>query len=166
MSTLASVVLRDIAANKPAAGIAGRIFYETDTGKIWRDNSASWDDVTPTGGAVGGGASVSLTAQTASVATTNILTPAANGLFEVSVVQFVASAGTAGTLSTTIGWTDEQGAHSKVIATDLDLTNASDQESGSLIIRAKTTAAITYTATVTGATGAPTFDLFIKVRAL
>jgi len=52
LSTLASVVIRDITANRPAAAIAGRIFYATDTGKIWRDNGTSWDDVTPTGGTV------------------------------------------------------------------------------------------------------------------
>src|SRR5215831_19468914 len=45
MSTLASVVIRDITANRPAAGVAGRLFFATDTSKTWRDNGTSWDDV-------------------------------------------------------------------------------------------------------------------------
>jgi hypothetical protein len=50
MATLASVILRDIAANRPAAGIAGRLFYDTTNSKMQRDNGSSWDDVAETGG--------------------------------------------------------------------------------------------------------------------
>lgn len=50
MSTLASVVGKGVFASRPAAGIAGAIYYSTDTGKIYRDNGATWDDVTPAGG--------------------------------------------------------------------------------------------------------------------
>lgn len=32
----------DILANRPAAGTAGRIFYATDVGKIYRDNGTIW----------------------------------------------------------------------------------------------------------------------------
>jgi hypothetical protein len=45
MSTLASVVLRDITANRPAASIAGRLFFDTTLVKMQRDNGSSWDDV-------------------------------------------------------------------------------------------------------------------------
>lgn len=45
MSTLASVILRDVAANRPAAGIAGRLFVATDTWEISRDNGATWDSI-------------------------------------------------------------------------------------------------------------------------
>lgn len=139
------------------------IWYETDTNNVYFYTTA-WQG--PFKSATSGITSVSLTGQTASIATTTIVTPSADGLFEVAVLHLVSVAGTAGTVQTVIGWTDEQGAHSRVIATNLDLTNASDQESGSAIVRAKTTAPITYTVTVTGATGAPQFDLFINVRAL
>lgn len=67
MATLASVILRDIAANRPAAGTAGRLFYDTTNSKMQRDNGSSWDDVaeatglsnpmTTTGDIVVGGAS-------------------------------------------------------------------------------------------------------------
>lgn len=46
MSTLATVVIRDVIANRPAAGIAGRLFYASDTLRQYRDNGTSWDDVT------------------------------------------------------------------------------------------------------------------------
>ncbi|AIY89878.1 hypothetical protein [Geoglobus acetivorans] len=38
-------VIQDVEANLPAAGVAGRLFIATDTGKIYRDNGTSWDSV-------------------------------------------------------------------------------------------------------------------------
>lgn len=72
MSTLASVILRDVFANRPSAGIAGRLFYATDTSQLYRDNGASWDTysgaggggsgtVTSVSGATSGGFAVSVT---------------------------------------------------------------------------------------------------------
>lgn len=49
MTTVANIVLRDIAANRPAAGIAGRLFYDTTNNKMQRDNGSTWDDVEPAG---------------------------------------------------------------------------------------------------------------------
>lgn len=43
MSTLASVILYDLVANRPAAGIAGRLFFASDTGAQYRDNGTTWD---------------------------------------------------------------------------------------------------------------------------
>jgi len=45
VTTLAAVIGRDIAANRPAAGTAGRLFYDTTNSKMQRDNGSSWDDV-------------------------------------------------------------------------------------------------------------------------
>lgn len=45
MSTLASVIVSDVIANRPAAGISGRLFVSTDEGKLYRDNGSSWDNV-------------------------------------------------------------------------------------------------------------------------
>jgi hypothetical protein len=52
MSTLASVILRDVIANIPAAGIAGRLFCASDTAVLYRDNGVSWDVVAIGGGSV------------------------------------------------------------------------------------------------------------------
>lgn len=41
------IVISGLAVNKPAASIAGRVYIETDGSKtIWRDNGASWDEIT------------------------------------------------------------------------------------------------------------------------
>lgn len=44
MSTLLSdVIVRGIIGSRPAGGIAGRLFYSTDTFHWYRDNGSSWD---------------------------------------------------------------------------------------------------------------------------
>jgi len=43
MSRLQDVILRDVFASRPAASIAGRLFYATDTLHWYRDNGTSWD---------------------------------------------------------------------------------------------------------------------------
>lgn len=47
MSTLASVIEYDLFSNRPAAGIAGRLFFASDTKNQYRDNGSTWDDITP-----------------------------------------------------------------------------------------------------------------------
>jgi len=47
MTTLAQVILRDIATNRPAAATAGRLFYDTTAGKWQRDTGADWEDCEP-----------------------------------------------------------------------------------------------------------------------
>jgi len=42
MSTVAQMVLYDIFANRPAFGIAGRLFFATDTGVWYRDSGSAW----------------------------------------------------------------------------------------------------------------------------
>lgn len=54
MSALADVVLRDTLVNRPAAGIAGRLFYDTTNSQLQRDNGSSWDSVEGATGAGGG----------------------------------------------------------------------------------------------------------------
>lgn len=49
MTTLAAVIGRDIAANRPAASIAGRLYYDTTNSILQRDNGSSWDTLTLTG---------------------------------------------------------------------------------------------------------------------
>lgn len=39
------LVLRDITANRPAAGKPGRLFFDSTLNKMQRDNGATWDDV-------------------------------------------------------------------------------------------------------------------------
>lgn len=44
MAKLDDVIQRDTFANRPAAGVAGRLFYATDTKRTYRDNGAAWDE--------------------------------------------------------------------------------------------------------------------------
>lgn len=51
---LASLILIGADTSKPAAGVTGRLYFATDTTKIYRDNGATWDDATPTSLAASG----------------------------------------------------------------------------------------------------------------
>jgi len=59
------MMLYDTAANRPAAGVAARLFYASDTHALSRDNGASWVTLVPASAVVG--ARVSL-ASAASIA--------------------------------------------------------------------------------------------------
>lgn len=49
MPFLSSEIMRDVIANRPAAGSAGRIFFSTDEGKTYRDSGTSWEDCSDRG---------------------------------------------------------------------------------------------------------------------
>lgn len=49
MSTLSSVILEGLAGAIPAASIAGRLYFTTDTLHVFRDSGTAWVDVTPGG---------------------------------------------------------------------------------------------------------------------
>jgi hypothetical protein len=50
MTTLSSVNLEGLASAMPAFGIAGRMYYTTDTLQQFRDTGTAWSNVTPAGG--------------------------------------------------------------------------------------------------------------------
>lgn len=45
MALLSAIILRDTLANRPSAGTAGRLFYDTTNSILYRDNGSSWDSV-------------------------------------------------------------------------------------------------------------------------
>ena len=47
MTTLAAVILNGTYAAMPAAAIDGRIYFATDTFRVYQDNGTIWTDVTP-----------------------------------------------------------------------------------------------------------------------
>jgi hypothetical protein len=51
LSTLSSVILQGIASALPSFGIAGRLYFTTDTLQIFHDTGTAWSNVTPAGGA-------------------------------------------------------------------------------------------------------------------
>lgn len=48
MTKLSDVILRDIAGNRPTAGVEGRLFYDTTNEELQRDNGSSWETCEPT----------------------------------------------------------------------------------------------------------------------
>lgn len=110
-------------------------------------------------------ATVSLTAQDAAIGATTIYTPAAAGTFRVNVYQICHTAGAAGTLATTIGWTDPVTAKTIKPAADIVLDSTANGATGIAFI-VTTASAITYTTTITGGSGSPKYNLYIVVEAL
>ncbi|KKL83635.1 hypothetical protein LCGC14_1972760 [marine sediment metagenome] len=106
---------------------------------------------------------ISLTGQLASIGATTLYTPAAAGLYRVSVYMVCSSAGSGGTLDATIGWTDAVQAQSSSPASQVDLTGEGNASQGTVFI-SSTAAAITYATTVAGEGGAPEYDLHITVE--
>lgn len=47
------LILRDETGNRPAAGVPGRLFYDTTLEKWQRDTGADWEDCEPDAGGVG-----------------------------------------------------------------------------------------------------------------
>lgn len=105
-------------------------------------------------------AAVALTGQTASIGSTTLYTPAVAGLYRVSVYHFCSVAGSAGTLDTTIGWTDDVGATSANPAGQISLTTAGNWASGMAFIRSAS-GSITYSTTVAGAAGNPQYGAYL-----
>jgi hypothetical protein len=50
MATLASVILRGTFAARPAAGTAGRLYYDTTNSVMYRDSGSAWESVEGEGG--------------------------------------------------------------------------------------------------------------------
>lgn len=110
-------------------------------------------------------ATVSLTAQASDIVTTTIYTPSALGLFRISVYQICSFAGSAGTLATTIGWTDGASAKTTKPAGDVTLTSTNNGATGMTFISSGASA-ITYASAITGGADSPRFDLYITLEAL
>lgn len=54
-SLLSDVIGRGVTGSRPAAGVAGRLYFDTSTSILYRDNGSSWDSVEGSSG--GGGSS-------------------------------------------------------------------------------------------------------------
>ena len=121
--------------------------------------NSTWNYLTPMV------ATASLTGQTAAIGATTLFTPSAVGTYRVSVYQVITKVGTAGTLATVIGWSDNAQAQTSKPASDLNMTVLGVASSGVLFIQSTATA-ITYTTTIAGATGAPEYDLYLTLEML
>lgn len=114
---------------------------------------------------------VDLTAQVANIGTATLITPAASGLFRVSVYIILTSVGTTSTLpSVVISWTDPDSS----VAQSVTLTAASPSGNttttlaqGTFVIDAKISVVIQYATTSYASTGsAMQYALHIRTEAL
>ena len=111
MTTLATVVLRDLSTNLPAAGIPGRLFFATDTGQQLRDNGTTWD-------VVNGYPQVldfTLTPTPRSSGFTHTAASLPIGAYRVSVYAVCTAATSSPTLNATLNYTDTYGVQANEI---------------------------------------------------
>lgn len=103
------------------------------------------------------------TNQAADIASTTLYTPTTAWFFRVSVYMICTVAGSAGTLSCTIAWTDAVGAKTVKPASDLSLTTTTGGSTGTSFI-VSNASAITFSTTITGGAGSPEYNLYIIVE--
>lgn len=106
---------------------------------------------------------VQLTAQAAAINTTTLFTPSAAGLYRVSVYMNTTTTGT-GSLSCTIGFSDEAGARTTSPAGTVDLSGL-NASTGITFLSTNTTA-ITYATAIAGLAGSPKYSLRIVLEQL
>lgn len=104
-----------------------------------------------------------LTGQTAAIGSTSIATAPGAGQYEVTVYALCTTASGSGTptLACTIGYTDNVGATTQTAFTGLSLSATGRTAPAPLSLRVAS-GNITYTTTITGASGSPQYALYIK----
>jgi hypothetical protein len=144
----------------PALGSTTGIVRVDSTGAVTYDTNPVVSNTTA-------GANVNLTAQTADIATTNLLASGHTaGLYRVDIVTMDTAADvTAGAVSVTLGWTDNVGATTKTgLATQL--LTGTGRTPDSWLIRSTGAAAITYATAHTGIFGTAAYAVYIRVEYL
>ncbi len=121
-------------------------------------------DSTVSNGVASEVATSDLTAQSGSIASTNLYTPVADGMFRVSYYLETTMVGTAGTVTISITWTDD--AKAETFTSNLLSLTALGALTGAnqATFWAKTTAAIAYSTSVSGAAGSPRYAVHVKVE--
>ena len=108
--------------------------------------------------------SVSLTAQAATIAATNLVaTPVTTALYEITYYLNDTTAGTSGTVSLTITWND--GGSQTFTSSNVTFGTLGAYVSGTIVVKA-TSGAIQYATTVTSAVGSPAYSLDIRIKQL
>lgn len=112
-------------------------------------------------------ASVHLTGQTASISPTVLYTPTMAGVFTVKAYFNTANSGSAGTLAVAVQWVDTNAARTKYPGSNgvgtIALTSATYDQGQVFVSANPSPSAITYSTTLTGGIGSPTYDLYIEV---
>lgn len=139
----------------------GEILFATDAKQfaVARGISTAGDvGRIPTGQAI-----VSLANQTAGITTTALHTPGANGLFRIAYYVAVTTTDATGTLTLTLGWTDEVGARTLDAIAGLSLASTTYAQ-GQIVVWALTSAPITYAVSLAGLSGSPAYSIRLAVE--
>lgn len=142
------------------SGTVRRLYFYDITNATW--HYVEWNNSNLGSRTIVG--TVSLTAQAGDIGATTIYTPAAAGIYKLSVYAICTTAGSAGTLTVTAGWTDDAAARTSNVVNGLDLTGTNAAEN-TLTIRSTATA-ITYATAIAGGAGSPAYALFIVLERL
>jgi hypothetical protein len=95
----------------------------------------------------------------------SLVTPAAQGLYRVSVYVVCTTAG-AGTLTVTIGYTDDAQAQSVNLANTLNLGTLGNYASNQFVFEALPSAPITIATSIAGGSGSPQYSICVTVEQL
>lgn len=93
-------------------------------------------------------------------------TPSGDSLYLITVYQTVTSAGSAGTLASTIYWTDDWSSKSNSGAGSISLASLNTFSNGVNYIQAKAGTPIQFSTTLTGVLGNPQYSIYITIQKL
>lgn len=110
-------------------------------------------------------APINLTAQAATINTTTVYTPASDGVYRINVYSSCTTAGSAGTMTPTLGWKDDTTTQTLSL-TPLALNSLGGYITQSVVAKCKSGQPITYAAVVAGAVGSPQFALYVSIEPL
>lgn len=175
MSTSAGGFADNTSAGKVVRFDISGLATNTVRNAKWSDISGSVVVVGNTTSASGTLGASSLTAQTGSIAAVTLLTgtTATAGMYRVSAYMKTTTAGTAGTVKATVAWNDGSAQTLDVplmttagaaATVPLNTLNAFGQ--GSVVVYAAASQNISYTTTVTGATGSPQYYIYVRIEKL
>lgn len=104
------------------------------------------------------------TGKTAAIGSTNLVasTPAL-GLYRVSVYLLMTTAGTSGTIKTTIGYTDAKQAQTQDSST-VNIASAGDKVGQTFVVETTSASAITYSTTITGTIGSGVYSVYLEAE--
>jgi len=108
---------------------------------------------------------VAYTDRGTAVGATTIVTPYLSYLWRATYYLAMTAAGTGGTVTLTLGWTDTVGLKT-ASSSALDATDATAYAQGEVIILNAATTTIQYAVSFGGVTGSPTFDLRVRLERL
>lgn len=149
-------------------GTNTQLDWSSSTGPIINRIISSYNGDTTAGNGMSSiVASVHLTGQTASISPTVLYTPTAAGVFTVKAYFNTANSGSAGTLAVAVQWVDTNAARTKYPGSNgvgtIALTSATYDQGQVFVSANPSPSAITYSTTLTGGIGSPTYDLYIEV---